>query len=211
MAKRPGQAPPCVVLRSSWGEAARSFSLAVKDARRQRQMSTLALAEQCGVAYRAILDLERAFPVEPQEVAAVARNLSLPVPDLDTDPVYRLGLLLRQRRSRARLSLAQLASMSRLGIQTILRAERAQSWPRRGTCFALLSVPVLDLRPEDFAAFMRPAPATAHRDSPPPPSPAPPAEPPAPTPRSVKRHLAFTVRIYPDGSMFFKPARFPKP
>lgn len=247
MAKRPGQVPPGVVLRSSWGEAARGFAQAVQEARRKRQMSTLALAEQCRISPRAIANLERGFPADPQAASAVARNLGLPSPNLEADPVYRLGLLLSQRRKRARLSLSQLASLSGVSIQTIVRVERGQCWPQRRTCAALLSVPALELRPEDFAEFARSAPVPAGQDSPrprpasePPAEPTEPAEPAepaeptapaepappaelaepaeptepaapaalaAPTPRSPIRRLAFTVRVYTDGSVFFRPGR----
>lgn len=212
--------------RSSWGEAARGFAQAVQEARRKRQMSTLALAEQCRISPRAIVKLERGFPADPQAAAAVARNLGLPSPNLEADPVYRLGLLLSQRRKRARLSLSQLASLSGVSIQTIVRVERGQCWPQRRTCAALVSVPALELRPEDVAAFARPAPAPAPLDSsPPPPTRKPPSEPAepeelaeptapaapvalaAPASRSPTRRLAFTVRVYTDGSMFFRPSR----
>lgn len=213
MAKRPGQVPPGVVRRSSWGQAARRFAQAVHEARRNRQMSTLALAEQCHISPRAIVSLERGFPVDPQAAAAVARNLGLRAPHLEAEPVYRVGLLLSQRRKRARLSLAQLAGLSGVSVQTIVRVERGQCWPRRRTCAALLSVAALGLRPEDLAEFARPAPTPAPIDSTPAPAPEPSTEaeaapviPAAPAPRPA-RQLAFTVRVYTDGSTFFKPAR----
>lgn len=207
MAKSPGRVPPCVVLRSSWGEAARGFAQDVEAALRKRHMSMLALAEQCGISERAVLHLKRGFPADPQAAAAVARNLGLIPPNLETDPVYRLGLLLSQRRKRARLSIGRLAALSGLGIQTILRVERGQCWPRRGTCAALLAVPALELRPEDFTEFTRLALPAAPSYGLPLELSEHPTPPPAPAPRSPSRQLAFTVRVYTDGSTFFKPGR----
>lgn len=215
MANRCGKVPPGVVLRSSWGEPARRFAQAVREARRTRQMSTAALAEQCRVSQRDIVSLERAYPADPQAAAAVARNLALPLPDLVGDPVYRVGLLLLQRRKRARLSLSHLARLSGLGIQTLIRIERGQCWPRRRSCAALLAVAALELRPEDFAEFTRPPPTPAFRDGSPPPAPRdipPPASellaaPPAPTLLAEPKQLAFTVRVYTDGTLLFEPGR----
>jgi integrase len=80
--------PRRVPQRHSWGESARCFARDVKEALRKRAMTTHALAEQCALSMRVIEDLERGFPVAQQAVAAVVRNLGLPLPNLDADPVY---------------------------------------------------------------------------------------------------------------------------
>lgn len=207
MAKQPHQAPVSTVPRNSWGEAARRFARTVIEARRKRQMTTRALAEQSGLLHRDILDIERGYPVDAQMRAAVARNLDLPMPDLEADPVYRLGQLLRQRRKQARLRFTQLARLSGLSLMTVMRAERGQCWPQHGTCATLLAVPELKLQEEDFAELMREMPAPAPSDSLPLPSPEPPVARPAPVPRSSTRQLAFTVCVYTDGSISFLPGR----
>lgn len=224
--------PRRVPQRHSWGESARCFARDVKEARRKRAMTTHALAEQCALSMRVIEDLERGFPVAPQAVAAVVRNLGLPLPSLEADPVYRLGLLVRQRREQARLSRTGLAELSGAAMLTIKRLERARNWPRAETCAALLSVPALQLQPEDVAYFTsEPAPAEETDSEPALSDQTQEAQPAAASTTSTsgqssrrrsisrrslgqsnpasnlppRRRLAFTVRVYDDGTLIFRP------
>ena len=133
------------------------FAVLVTAARTQRQMSRHALAEQSGISLKALEDLERGYPV-PQEIAsAVCRNLDLPEPSLDTSPLVRLALRLRESRGQARLSRAQLAR--KVGVSTpIIRAlETATMRPSHEVCIRLLGVKALELRESDVAAFLNPA------------------------------------------------------
>ena len=89
--------PPPTVPPSPQTEPAR-FAVTVAAARTQRQMSRQALAEQAGISLKAIEDLERGYPVPHEIASAVCRNLDLPEPSLDTSPLVRLALRLRERR-----------------------------------------------------------------------------------------------------------------
>ena len=80
------------------------FATMVSAARTQREMSRQALAERAGISLMALEDLERGYPVPQELAAAVCRNLDLPEPSLDTSPLVRFALRLRERRGQARLS-----------------------------------------------------------------------------------------------------------
>ena len=133
------------------------FAVLVTAARTQRQMSRHALAEQAGISLKALEDLERGYPV-PQEIAsAVCRNLDLPEPSLDTSPLVRLALRLRESRGQARLSRAQLARKVGVSTPIIRSLETATMRPSHEVCIGLLGVKALELRESDVAAFLNPA------------------------------------------------------
>ena len=138
---------------SSLSEAQR-FASAVLSARTQRQMSRVALAEQAGVSLQIVEDLERGYPVSREVVAAICRNLDLPEPCLDSNPVVRFALRVRERRGLARLSRAQLAARAGVTNQVIRSLETATLWPSQELCMALLSVKSLELQESDVAAFL---------------------------------------------------------
>ena len=138
---------------SSLTEAQR-FASAVLSARTQRQMSRVALAEQAGVSLQIVEDLERGYPVAREVVAAICRNLDLPEPALDANPVVRLALRVRERRGLARLSRAQLAARAGVTSQVIRSIEAATLWPSQELCMALLSVKSMELQESDVAAFL---------------------------------------------------------
>ena len=133
------------------------FATTVCAARTQRQMSRQALAEQAGISLKALEDLERGYPVPHELAAAVCRNLDLPEPSLNTSPLIRFALRLRERRGQARLSRAQLAS--KVGVNTpLIRAlETATLRPSQEICIGLLGVKALELQESDVAAFLSPA------------------------------------------------------
>ncbi len=133
------------------------FAVLVTAARTQRQMSRHALAEQAGISLKALEDLERGYPV-PQEIAsAVCRNLDLPEPSLNTSPLVRLALRLRESRGQARLSRAQLARKVGVSTPIIRSLETATMRPSHEVCIGLLGVKALELRESDVAAFLNPA------------------------------------------------------
>lgn len=138
----------------AWNEKARALAVQVQQTRRQRRMSSWALAEQAGLSAPTVQDIEHARPVEQPAVEAVCRVLSLDAPKLDGDPVHTFALLIRQRREQARLKQYQLAALSGLAAKTIKEVERAARWPRSDTCAALLSVRTLHLKAEDIAPFV---------------------------------------------------------
>ena len=117
-------------------------------------MTRLALAEQAGVSRQAVEELERGYPVPSDIAAAICRNLDLPLPALDSNPVIRLALLVRQRRGQARLSRAQVAHKAGLTNQVLRALETASLWPDSRVCMALLSVQALGLQESDVAAFL---------------------------------------------------------
>lgn len=117
-------------------------------------MTRGALAEQAGVSLHAVEELERGYPVPSEVAAAVCRNLDLPEPSLESSPVIRLALLLRQRRGQARLSRAQVAQRAGLPPKVIRALETASQWPSQQVCMALLSVKALALQESDVAAFL---------------------------------------------------------
>ena len=151
------------------------FAAAVLAARTQRKMSRLALAEQVGVSLQEIQDLERGYPVPREVAAALCRNLDLPEPALESSPLIRFALRLRQQRGLARLSRAQLAGQLGVTSQVIRALEMASLWPSPHLCLGLLAVQPLQLHESDVAAFLRPASAGADGggpgDAPPPRSP----------------------------------------
>ena len=120
-------------------------------------MSRQALAEQADIPLKALEDLERGYPVSREIAESVCRNLDLPEPSLDTSPLVRFALRLRERRGQARLSRAQLAV--KVGVKTpIIRAlETATMRPSHEVCIGLLSVKGLALQESDVIAFLRPA------------------------------------------------------
>ena len=213
----------------SWKKEAHAFACRVKKERQRRQMSTWALAEQCGLSARLVNDLEHAYPVDQSVLVAVCRNLELPLPELAGAPIHTFALLIRQRREQARLPQYQLAALSGISARTIKNLERGMHWPRPDICIALLSVTALQLRPQDIADFVtEPAHAAeiaqslrdsaqarlqASQDLPtrtrgPNRSEAQADEktPPPQKPNSPKHRLLFTLRVYVDGSMSFIPA-----
>lgn len=139
---------------SGWRKAALEFAAQVKQARRSRQMTTWALAEQCQLSVAIVEALELGFPVEQGAVSVVCRNLDLPVPRLDCDPVHALALLTRQRREKARQKQYQLAALAGIAAKTLKEIERGYHLPNPETCIALLSVTALQLQPQDIAAFV---------------------------------------------------------
>lgn len=143
-----------------WRKAALEFAAQVKQARRTRQMTAWALAEQCQLSVAIVEALERGFPVEQGAVSVVCRNLDLPVLRLDGDPVHALALLVRQRREQARLKQNKMAALAGIAAKTLKEIERGSHWPNPETCIALLSVTALQLQPQDIAAFVS-DPATA--------------------------------------------------
>lgn len=212
-----------------WKKEAYAFAARVKQERQQRQMSTWALAEQCGLSARLIHDLEHAYPVEQSVIVAVGRNLGLPVPDLSGSPVHTFSLLVRQRREQARLPQYQLAALSGIAAKTIKEIERGIHWPRPDTCIALLSVTALQLQARDIADFVtEPSRAAdiaqslresaqarlqASQDLPShtrgPKTTATRTDEKAHPPlksHGSKHRLLFTLRVYVDGSMSFIPA-----
>lgn len=156
---------------------AQRFATAVLTARTERQMSRVALAEQAGVSLQVVEDLERGYPVPREVASALCRNLDLPEPDLESNPVIRFALLLRQRRGQARMSRAQLAGRVGGTSQVIRALESASQWPSQQVCMGLLAIEALHLQESDVAAFLRPAPAEAaggsSGEAPTPPSPNP--------------------------------------
>ena len=134
--------------------AMQRLATAVLEARTQRLMSRVALAEQAGLSLQVVEDLERGFPIAHEAAAALCRNLDLPVPPLDTDPQILLALLVRQRRGLARLSRAELAARCGLTPKMIHSIESASLWPSQAICRALLSVKALHLQAADVAAFL---------------------------------------------------------
>lgn len=134
--------------------ALQRLATAVLEARTQRLMSRVALAEQAGVSRQLVEDLERGFPIAHEAAAALCRNLGLPVPPLDTDPLIQLALLIRQRRGQARLSRAELAGRCGLTAKVIHSLESASLWPTQAICLALLAVKALRLEAADVAAFI---------------------------------------------------------
>lgn len=133
------------------------FAVLVVAARTQRQMSRQALAEQAGISLKALEDLERGYPVPHEIASAVCRNLDLPEPSLDTSPLVRLALRLRERRGQARLSRAQLARKVGVSTPIIRSLETATMRPSQEVCIGLLGVKALELRESDVAAFLNPA------------------------------------------------------
>lgn len=140
---------------------AQRFAAAVLAARTQRRMSRVALAEQAGVSLQEVEDLERGYPVPREVAAALCRNLDLPEPALESSPLIRFALLLRQRRGLARLSRAQLGGKVGVTSQVIRALETASLWPSQHVCMGLLAVQALQLHESDVAAFLRPAAAEA--------------------------------------------------
>ncbi len=132
------------------------MATAVTAARTQRQMSRQALAEQAGISLKALEDLERGYPVPHQIAAAVCRNLDLPEPSLDTSPLVRFALRLRERRGQARLSRAQLARKVGVNTPIIRSLETATMRPSQEVCIGLLGVKALELQEADVAAFLLP-------------------------------------------------------
>lgn len=137
------------------------FATAVLAARTQRQMSRAALAEQAGLLLQTVEELERGYPVSREVISALCRNLDLPEPALDSSPLVRFALLVRQRRGLARLSRAQLAGKIGVTSQIIRSIETAALWPSQQVCMALLSVPALKLHESDVVAFLSPPSAQA--------------------------------------------------
>ena len=137
------------------------FAAAVLTARTQRRMSRLALAEQVGISLQEIQDLERGYPVPREVAAALCRNLDLPEPALESSPLTRFALRLRQQRGLARLSRAQLAGQVSVTSQVIRALEMASLRPSPHLCLGLLAVQALQLHESDVAAFLRPATAGA--------------------------------------------------
>ena len=137
------------------------FATAVLAARTQRQMSRIALAEQSGVSLQIVEDLERGYPVSRDIVSAICRNLDLPEPSFDSSPLVRFALLVRERRSLARLSRPQVAVKAGLTSQIIRELETATLWPSQQVCMALLSVQALKLHESDVVAFLSPPSAPA--------------------------------------------------
>ena len=131
------------------------MATAVTAARTQRLMSRQALAEQAGISLKALEDLERGYPVPHQIAAAVCRNLDLPEPSLDTSPLVRFALRLRERRGQARLSRAQLARKVGASTPIIRSLETATMRPSQEICIGLLGVKALELQEADVAAFLR--------------------------------------------------------
>ena len=142
------------------------FAAAVLAARTQRQMSRVALAEQAGVSLQEVEDLERGYPVPRAVAAALCRNLDLPEPALESSPLIRFALLLRQRRGLARLSRSQLAGKVGVSSQVIRALETASRWPSQQICMGLLAVQALQLQESDVAAFLRPAHVAADGECP---------------------------------------------
>lgn len=130
------------------------LTTAILEARTQRQMSRGALAEQAGVALQAVEDLERGYPVPHDILVAICRNLDVSVPPLESNPLIRLALLLRERRGLARLSRSMLAAKSGLTTKILHALEAASLWPNQAICLALLSVNALQLHESDVAAFI---------------------------------------------------------
>ena len=147
--------PPPTVPPSPQAEPAR-FAVTVAAARTQRQMSLHALAEQAGISLKALEDLERGYPVPHEIASAVCRNLDLPEPSLDTSPLVRLALRLRERRGQARLSRAQLARKVGVSTPIIRSLETATMRPSQEVCIGLLGVKALELHESDVAAFLNP-------------------------------------------------------
>lgn len=129
-------------------------------------MSRAALAEQAGVSLQELEDLERGYPVPREVAAALCRNLDLPEPELESSPLIRFALLLRQRRGLARLSRAQLAGKVGVTNQVMRALETASHWPSRHVCMGLLAVRALQLQESDVAAFLRPAAAGVDGEDP---------------------------------------------
>jgi len=154
------QEPERITSSPGWRKAALEFAAQVKQARRTRQMTAWALAEQCQLSVAIVEALERGFPVEQGAVSVVCRNLDLPVLRLDGDPVHALALLVRQRREQARLKQNKMAALAGIAAKTLKEIERCSHWPNPETCIALLSVTALQLQPQDIAAFVS-DPATA--------------------------------------------------
>ena len=148
--------PPSTAPSSPQTEPAR-FAVTVAAARTQRQMSRQALAEQAGISLKALEDQERGYPVPHEIASAVCRNLDLPEPSLDTSPLVRLALRLRERRGQARLSRAQLARKVGVSTPIIRSLETATMRPSQEVCIGLLGVKALELRESDVAAFLNPA------------------------------------------------------
>ena len=137
------------------------FATAILAARTQRQMSRAALAEQAGLPLQTVEELERGYPASRDVISALCRNLDLPEPALDSSPLVRFALLVRQRRGLARLSRAQLASKIGMTRQIIRSVETAALWPSQQVCMALLSVQALKLHESDVVAFLSPPSAPA--------------------------------------------------
>lgn len=137
-------------------QRSQTFTAAVTKARTKRKMSRAALAEQTGVSRQVVEDLERGYPVAQYVVAAICRNLDLPEPPLDSDPLVRLALLVRERRGRARLSRPQLGERAGVAAKTIKSIETASHWPNQETCMSLLAVKALQLQEADVAASIGP-------------------------------------------------------
>ncbi|HNN97913.1 MAG TPA: helix-turn-helix domain-containing protein, partial [Pseudomonadota bacterium] len=97
-------------------------------------MTRGAWAEQAGVSLQTVEELERGYPVPAEVAAAICRNLDLPEPDLESSPVIRLALLLKQRRGQARLSRAQVAQRAGLPAQVLRALETASQWPSQQVC-----------------------------------------------------------------------------
>lgn len=154
------QEPERIASSPDWRKAALEFAAQVKQARRTRQMTAWALAEQCQLSVAIVEAMERGFPVEQGAVSVVCRNLDLPVLRLDGDPVHALALLVRQRREQARLKQNKMAALAGIAAKTLKEIERGSHWPNPETCIALLSVTALHLQPQDIAAFVS-DPATA--------------------------------------------------
>ena len=148
------QQPERIAFSPGWRKAALEFAAQVKQARRTRQMTAWALAEQCQLSVAIVEALERGFPVEQGAVSVVCRNLDLPVPRLDGDPVHALALLVRQRREQARLKQSKMAALAGITAKILKEIERGCHWPNPETCIALLSVTALRLQPQDIAAFV---------------------------------------------------------
>lgn len=217
----PGSALP-------WKQAANAFATEVQQARRSRQMSTGALAEQCEISVSFVHDIERAYPVQQSTVVSVCRNLGLPIPKLAGFPIHTFAMLIRQRREQARLPQYQLAILAGLAAKTLKDVERAARWPKPATCISLLSVVALLLEPHDIAAFvsdplrahhmaqslrdsvaarlqasqdLRPRSSTRRRRAESPED----ASTTNSTREKSKPPLLFTFRVYRDGSMTFVP------
>ncbi len=158
------QEPERITSSPDWRKAALEFAAQVKQARRTRQMTAWALAEQCQLSVAIVEALERGFPVEQGAVSVVCRNLDLPVLRLDGDPVHALALLVRQRREQARLKQSKMAALAGIAAKTLKEIERGSHWPNPETCIALLSVTALHLQPQDIAAFVS-DPATANEQA----------------------------------------------